>query len=318
MRYLRWIILWTLLCVAGGPAYGATDGARIVVLLSEEGGAYREFADSFVARLRLSAKNAPGVEVLRVEDARFERWRGGGAPHLFVTVGTRAAQALIDEGVSIPTLRTLVARSAHESLNSHAQDSNPGSSVAAIYLEQPWERQLEFARLLLPEARQLGAILGPASQRDAPALANAAEKQNFAPRLRSLAAQDDVGGAFKEVAQHSDAILAVPDPAVLTPNSAKWLLYTAYQRGIPVIGFSKSYVTAGALGAVYSTPEQIARQAAEMVARAAQDSAWNIGPSAYPRYFNVALNRTVARSLRLDVPEDEELLRRLNAPGVPP
>jgi ABC-type uncharacterized transport system substrate-binding protein len=113
-------------------------------------------------------------------------------------------------------------------------------------------------------------------------------------------------------------MLAVPDPAVLTPNSAKWLLFTAYQRGVPVLGFSKAYVNAGALGAVYSSPDQIGRQAAEIAARLERDAFSNLGPSVYPTYFSVALNRSVARSLRLDVPDEVELLRKLNAPEVSP
>jgi len=330
MRYRRFIICWLLLCAYPGSTFSAPGDARVVLLLSDEGGAYREVADSFVARAQQLAKKTPNIEVVRVDDAHLDQWQGAGAPHLAVTVGTRAAQVLFDAKTAVPTLRVLIARNAHEALQAKAKDAGFKTAVAAIYLEQPWERQFDFARRLVPKAQHLGALLGPASQHDAAQLTNAAMHQGLTPLLRVLNARDedshragsardwDAGAVIKDIAEQSDVMFAVPDPAVLTPNSAKWLLFTAYQRGIPVIGFSKAYVSAGALGAVYSSPEQIGRQAAEMATRLEQDAPLNFGPSVYPTYFSVAINRSVARSLRLDVPDEAVLLRQLNAPEVLP
>ena len=75
----------------------------------------------------------------------LDRWQRVGAPQLVVTVGTRAAQDLFDANTAVPTLRVLIARNAHESLQAQTKannkDSRIKSAVAAIVLEQPWERQ---------------------------------------------------------------------------------------------------------------------------------------------------------------------------------
>ncbi len=330
MRHWRFVICGLLLCAYPGLTFSAPGEAHVVLLLSEEGGAYREVADSFIARAQQLAKKIPDVDIKQAGAVALDAWRGRAAPQLVVTVGTRAAQVMFDANIAVPTLRVLIARKAHESLQAQAKGAGIKTAATALYLEQPWLRQFEFVRRVVPKAKHLGAILGPASQHDVVELTNAAMQRGVIPLLRILTAQQedskragatrdwDAGTVFKDIAEQSDVMLAVPDPTVLTPNSAKWLLYTAYQRGIPVLGFSRSYVSAGALGAVYSTPAQIGQQAAEIALDALQDAGINLAAAVYPKYFSVAINRSVARSLRLEVPDEAELLRQLNAPEVPP
>ncbi len=313
MRNVRSTIALALIIFFSCPLYGALDREHIVVLLSEEGGAYREFADGFVSRLNADLADPPSVDVVPLKDARFDKWRGSAAPRAIVTVGTRAAQETYIANVAVPTLRVLVARAAHESWN------RPGNNNAsAIFLEQPWDRQFDLIKRILPAAHHVGVILGPASRQDAHEIKRAAAQRELTLHVREISRADDAGSAFTDVVADSEAVLAIPDPVVLSPNSAKWLLYTAYQRGIPVIGFSRAYVNAGALGSVYTTPEQIGFQAARLVANAMHDTGWTFGPAVYPEYFSVAINRSVARSLRLEVPADEDVLRKLNAPEVSP
>ena len=317
MRYWWFVACWVLLCAYPSSTFSAAGTARVVILLSEEGSAYREVAGSFITRTQQLAKKPPDIEIARIGDVDLNAWRGASAPQLVVTVGTHAAQVVFNAGITLPTLRVLIARNAHEALQEKSKDPIK-IAATAIYLEQPWQRQIEFVRGMLPKANRIGIVLGGASQQDAVHITNIALQQNLMPLLRILSAHEDIGAVFKDLAEQSDVMLAVPDHTVLTPNSAKWLLYTAYQRGIPVVGFSKSYVSAGALGAVYSTPRQIGQHAAEIAVHALQEALVDLGACVYPKYFSVAVNRSVARSLRLDIPAEAELLRRLAAPEGPP
>ena len=109
----------------------------------------------------------------------------------------------------------------------------------------------------------------------------------------------------------SDLLLAAPDAQVYTRSTLQGMLLSAYRANNPVIGFSSAYVRAGALAAVYSTPEQIGRQAAEMILRAAGQTDWQLPAPQNPRYFSVEVNRDVARALGLSLEEDSRLLERL-------
>jgi len=108
----------------------------------------------------------------------------------------------------------------------------------------------------------------------------------------------------------SNAILTLPDPVALSPRRAKWLLYQSYQKKVPIISFSRSFVKAGALAAVFSTPRQIGRQAGEVAISILKDPEY--APRfLYPSYFDIALNRAVARSLGLEIADKESLMKSM-------
>ena len=85
----------------------------------------------------------------------------------------------------------------------------------------------------------------------------------------------------------------------------------AYQRRLPVIGFSKAYVKAGAVAAVYTTPEQIGRQAGEEVIHWLQNGSEGFRDSQYPTDYEIAFNLPVAESLELRIPNLEETRKRM-------
>ena len=91
-----------------------------------------------------------------------------------------------------------------------------------------------------------------------------------------------------------------------TAQHAKWLLYMAYQRSRPVLAYSQAFVDAGAIAAVYSTPAQIGREAGEIIVRILSDPDSSMAyllAMRYPRYFTVGTNRSVARSLGIQLPD---------------
>jgi ABC-type uncharacterized transport system substrate-binding protein len=94
-------------------------------------------------------------------------------------------------------------------------------------------------------------------------------------------------------------LLALPDSAVYNDSTIRNILLATYHRGIPLIGYSSGYVKAGALCAVYSTPEQIAAQAAQLIFKF-KDTHKLPAPQ-YPQEFEVTVNPQVADSLGLQI-----------------
>ena len=107
----------------------------------------------------------------------------------------------------------------------------------------------------------------------------------------------------------ADLFIAINDPVVLSRENAKWLLYVAYQKQAPVIGFSKTYVKAGAAAAVFSEPEQIARQAAELALDWSSSPGRCLPSPSHTKYFNVAINHAVSQSLGSRLHNEDELVR---------
>jgi ABC-type uncharacterized transport system substrate-binding protein len=189
-----------------------------------------------------------------------------------------------------------------------------GRQISAIYLDQPIARQFALARALLPDAQRVGLLAGPALQREAGEIRRSARAAGFQADLEPADDEREAVLGIQRLVSSNDLILAAYDSQVLTPSTAKWLLHLAYQKNLPVLGFSRTYLDAGAAAAVYSTPEQIGRQTAEAILQSLQGDKGRLAPSAFPRYFDVAVNRAVARTLGLDPPPDAELARRMERP----
>jgi len=75
---------------------------------------------------------------------------------------------------------------------------------------------------------------------------------------RHLRSKDTLFSDLDELLIDSDVLLAVPDSEIYNSNSIRNILLSSYRRGIPLVGFSQAYVKAGALCAIFSTPEQLA------------------------------------------------------------
>lgn len=277
-----------------------TAGARVGVLLSDSDTTYWEVLEGLQAHLN----TGPGelaVVTLASSDPAQETLADLADVDVVVAVGTRASRVSRQLPERIPVLSVFLPRAAYRSVSA----ATSGRPRSAIYLEQPLSRQFAFVRALLPEARVVGTLLGPSSASPEADLRQAAAASGFRLEVARVEDAAEPVAAMKALVRRTDAILAIPDAAVLTPNRAKWLLYMAYRRNTPVVGFSRPYVDAGALASIYSTPRQVGRQAAERLADVGRGPA--LGPPAFPRYFSIALNPFTARSLGIRLPEKAAL-----------
>jgi len=236
---------------------------------------------------------------------------------LSVAVGAKACELLLQRSSdSSDLVCTFIPRASFDALIAlyGSDNTRVPRRITAVYLDQPLPRQLHLARLLKPQAKSVGTMFGPFSADSQPLFLQAAAAEQLIPVSITLKASDNPVEQLKPLIQQSDVFLALPDRALFNRATAKWLLYITLQQQIPVIGFSRTYVEAGALAAVYSTPRQIGRQTGELLHTLTPSRP--LPAPAYPKYFNVSSNPVVARSLHLPVPDDSVLLRALTE-GAP-
>jgi ABC-type uncharacterized transport system substrate-binding protein len=271
---------------------------QVEVVLSGSAEIYTDLADSLKARISASA---PPVE-LEVRDGSATRRDAT----LRVGVGMNACRSLTTAAGS-PVLCSLVPKSGFRDLPRAAAEPQ----VSAVYLDQPVSRQFALARALSPGAKRVGMLVGPELRGESAEIRRSARALGFRVDLEDVDSEREATRGIQRLVSRNELILAAYDSQVLTPTTAKWLLHLAYQRRLPVLGFSRTYLDAGALAAVYSTPRQIGRQTAETVLDFLGNGRSRLGNSAHPRYFEVAVNRRVARTLGLDPPADAELTREV-------
>lgn len=254
--------------------------------------AHREFASQF--RHLLSAQ---GIEI------------GRGRPALVVTVGVKATASVLAEGGNTPVLAVLMPKAAFATLEKNA-GARPFS---AFFLDQPPGRQLALVKEVLPGRRVVGMLLGPDSATELGAFSAAAREADLVLVSSRVDEKEALLPTLKKVLAEADLLLALPDALVFNRNTAQAILLSAYRAGKPVVGYSDAYVRAGALAAVYASPADIARHAAEVVAEVLRNGA--LPPPRFPRYFSIAVNAQVARSMGLAVPAPELLAERLRRQG---
>lgn len=304
------VCAWLLVLCCCLPATGVGAGpARVLVLLSESGGTYGELVDALreqidPERLRVQSRLVPdGVsELTQLLDNR---------PALVVPVGIRATALVLRAAGDLPVLSLLVPQDSYASLLDDAGSNGNRSDRSAIYLDQPLTRQLDLLQLLLPKVQRLGVLAGPASTRQIPELKRLCERRGLRLMTETVTGGDNPVPALARLMDSAGALLALPDPAVFNRSSLQAILLTTYRSNVPVLGFSRAYVNAGALAAVHSNARQIGAQAGEWIAGMGDRSDWWLGAPRHPVYYSVSVNAQVAQSLGISVADENELLERL-------
>jgi ABC-type uncharacterized transport system substrate-binding protein len=289
LRALLWLVL------AWAPAAAAADYA---VLLSRAGGAYDTFFD--VLRTGLPQTGAHRLDYAGSLDGESDEAILGRA-HAYIAVGAEAAERLAARG-DRPILAVMVSSQGFRDVQAH----HPRSTLSAIVLDQPLDRQMRLIRALLPKAERVGILLGPSSDSLQGPLVAAAGALDLVATITRLDDDSQLIPALRQLLQTADVMLAVPDPVASNSTTARPILLTTYSYGRPLIAYSRAYVQAGALAAVYSSPADVARQVGEWMANQPTDGTRRSTVET-PRYFSVAINRQVARALMLDPPDEATL-----------
>lgn len=287
--------------LAWASAAAATPPS-VAIILSDESTPYQESLNGI--RASLDAERAlVNIYSQSSKTLDFSRDR----PDLIITVGERATQDLAAQNLPTPTLAILISRYAFENI---ARQRNY-RQFSALYLDQPFARQIDLIQLALPDHKRIGVVLGPKSKDALTKLQSAAKDAKYGLVVEKISSESELLPALHRVLADSNVLLALPDPLVFNKSTVQGLLLTSYRYQDPMIGFSHAYVKAGALIAVYTTPEQAGKQAGEIAMRALEENMVLLPPPGYPKYYSVSVNYQVARSLGISVGDEADILQRL-------
>lgn len=294
-RFVRRLLVGMVGCLSWpGLAWAAP---AIDVLVSEPTGIYQETAASLSQRL-----SRDGWKItVTIPERASTNGRG-----LTVAIGTKALEAALSRP-GRPVLSLLVPRSTYERLASGQHQ------VSALYLDQPLTRQLQLLGLALPGLKKAGATLGPVSRGLQAELQSAAKASGIQVNSAVIDQGSDLYAALTELAEDSQAFLLLPDPVVVQRGALQNFFLHTYRLKKPVLAYSAPLVKSGALLGLYATPAQLGWEAAGWISESWSGDAFHLGAPRYPKRFTIGINRTVARSLEIDLPSEEALSRRLEA-----
>ena len=304
-------LLWLLPGISS-----AAKPVDVAVVLSKSSQPYEEFYRQLEAGLadkprsfRLHRLNGEISGALAALAGRGIR------PRLIVAAGSQAADRVLALKTPLPTLFSLIPSIRYRHRIASADWCRRAGNCSAVYLDQPVQRQLAVIRRVLPEVRRLGVLLGPASIALRDELQQAAAKQDLQLTIIEAGARDNLVALTNRLSRDSDALLALPDPAIYNRKTAKGILLATYRYRIPLLAYSHGFVRAGALFSLYSAPAQIGRQSAGvLVASVTRGDSITLPAPHYPESFRFEINPAVRHALRARIRFDdkaiEELLRQ--------
>lgn len=302
-----WPLVLLSVCI---PTLAATENTRIEVLLSSEASYYQQVVNGLTDAL---LQQHPDADISTVSLREFsERDEPDSSTGLVIAIGTSASKVAMQKNGHFALLCTFLPRSAYLALLTQHQGQLGSRPVSAIFLDQPISRYMALIKTLVPKATQLGTAVGPVSSQLLPDMRSLAQQQEMELHYVELDENTNPVATLAPLVETSDVFLATPDQAGLNRVIAKWLLYLSIRQRIPVIGFSLAYVNAGALAAVYSSPQDIGRDTGETASRWLSHSNSSLQPARYPAYFSLRTNPSVARALGIQLPSEVELYMRVS------
>lgn len=277
---LLWLLLWA-------PAICLANETHVEVVLSGNAAPYQEFVISLKRQLpeniELSVLESPG----KFPDSSK-------SPDLIVAVGQKAAD-WVSSRTQLPVLATMIFSSSYESLLS----SHNGGQISGVFVDQPLERQLRLLHYALPQSRHIGVLLSRQSDSNLEVLRSQLKNQGDTLVAEHVDASTPLFQSLEDLLVRSDVLFVLPDRAIYNSNTIRNILLSSYRHKVPLIGLSNSYVNAGALCAIYSTPQQLAIQTKEIIVQFGHEE--KLPAASYPEYFKVAVNHEVATMLDISI-----------------
>ncbi|NOT99993.1 MAG: hypothetical protein HOO95_00235 [Gallionella sp.] len=278
---------------------------NVTVVLSDNSAPYQSFAQTFGKSL------PPSVSVTVLE--RAEQLSSVVSPaDLIVTVGMQAAESAAAQ-TNVPVLAVMISQRGYLELLAKFPVKKIPRPISAIYLDQPWERQINFLRAALPERRKISLLSSEEIKLDVSRLRQVVAQRGGSLEVSKVHSTEELFPQLENVLTNSDVLLATPDSLIYSNSNILNILLTSYRYRVPIIGLSQAYVNAGALGAIFSTPEQLAEQTGATVISFLQNG--QLPEAQPPIAFSIALNPQVARSMGIELPSAELIRKKMDKIG---
>ena len=269
----------------------------IAILRSSDMAAYRE------AIAGLKATGPPGA-IYTEYDAQGDlelgkklarKLRAANAS-LVVAVGLKAALAAKIEIVDVPIVYMMILDPVKHQLTA--------ANMTGTLLEIPAGRQLKIMRTFLPTVHRLGTLYDPAktSSRVTDAMRQAIIS-DFQLKGLPVESEKDVLQQLRTLLSDVEALWLMPDSTVLTNESIRFILESALERQIPVIGFSPEFTRLGALLSISVNYSDVGRETGLLAKRLLDGERLPLNPVPIER-FKVTVNLKTARFLGITFPKE--------------
>ena len=306
-----------LLCAAAAhPSTAAPATKRLLVLQSHDESAFQAAVVGLKHQIdRLHQNGGIEIEVrnlseLKSSDTELAELLSVGGTELVITLGAEAtlwAQASVRE---VPVLFGMV-------LDPDAQGIDPAQAkvpMTGISMQIPLRAQFSELRKVLPGVKRVGTVYDIRNQKMIDRAKREAARQGLEMVAVSVRERGEVPEAFRKLTGEVDALWSFPDTTVYSREAAQFILLFSFRNRLPLMGFSRGYVRAGALFGLYADYADVGRQLADVAHEIIGGRSPRQIPISPPRRHSMALNLRVSEALGTKIPREahkdaEEIFR---------
>jgi putative ABC transport system substrate-binding protein len=274
----------------GEAAHQPPAGEQVVIVTSSGVSAYDEVLESLRKGVSQQA-----VYVIDVRQKEAEQFLGEGlrlkTVRIVITIGGEAAEAVLAQHPMPPVIATVIAP--------YLLPKDPGGRghpVSMIPVQVPLSALLESVKRVFPAKSRLGMIRNASLPDGGPdSLKSAAEAAGFSVKIVNCPGPAQLLQVFQSLKEQVDLVLCFPDATLYNSATVKPLVMASLRYRLPLVGFSESFVRAGAALGVYPDFREVGTRAAELIQKVL--SGQTVARIEHPRKFKIAVNQNITRLL---------------------
>lgn len=301
----------SLLFFASLPLLAWADN-KILLITSGQQPLYSEYADHLKNHLLKPPAADVNLEVASLET--LDKKTEFNSYNLIITAGQEAAEHILPLNPKTHLLLTFISSQEYFThLNEHYRCT--ATTCSFLFIDQPPARQFRLLRNLFPQRKTIGMFLDNHNNNLNQEYQRVAGEHGLKLVQIPIADESHIVDALQENISAIQVLLARPDPLVYNKNTAKGILLTTYYNKVPLLAYSRSFVKSGATAGLFSSIDDLARHAAE-IANARIHAQRKIPRFAYPKYFQVEINKKVSDSMKLNLPTVEQTMEALRNDNI--
>lgn len=285
------------------PNHAAAEKSRILIAHQGNSSINQELISQLRNNSKLSSYDVlhKDISTEKLDTATLNSYQ------LIIAMGSKTSKSILDAKVSAPVLSLLMPRHLNKSFKKLYKEKKNWSS---LIIDHPIDRHFNLISSIMGKHKKTAVLLGPYTKEHKKALNSAAKKTKQRLITELINDPENISSSLKRLSNNADVLLTLPDPVIYNKKTIRGILLTSYRKKLPIIGFSKAYVKAGAIAAIYSKPEQISQQAANISNDFLKSKAFKQRVY-YPDDFSVALNRKLARSLGINMKSNSAIVKKI-------
>ncbi len=230
-----------------------------------------------------------------------------------IALGPTALRRALSTDLHAPLISVLTSSQAYRRLLASVprEYGSTAPVTTAIYADASPSAQIQLIATLFERKVTVGVLLSDATAYLEKSLRQAAQQFGLEILIIKVDPSQDPSRALNGLSG-AQVLLAVPDSTLYTPDTLRAVLESTYRRGMPVVGFSAATVAAGTLASAYPDVDDMVADLTELIDGLAASGNETLPEPRFPRYWRVAINENVARSLGIFITD------KVRALGVHP